>query len=197
MIFSVLIRTFSPLLPKELHLSHLPKVCSFAAFSSHLPKVRISVTPTRACSSCVSPSTVPVPPSEGAQMTLLVDWPQKHLPLYSRHLLDFVDRSSTPTFFSPGQPRFPFRKVPAETAYLHHLLEFVMNRPASCRNGRELRNLVPLWKGNGRGMLLRRAVAGMLREMPYRNGRELWEMLPLWNEVGRTMSRRRLVAGVR
>ena len=47
--------------------SHLPKVCSFAAFSSHLPKVRRSGTPTRACCSCVSPSTMPVPPSEGVQ----------------------------------------------------------------------------------------------------------------------------------
>ena len=46
---------------------HLPKVCNFAAFSSHLPKVRRSGTPTRACCSCVSPSTMPVPPSGGVQ----------------------------------------------------------------------------------------------------------------------------------
>lgn len=160
-------------------------MCSFTAFSAHPLKVRRSVTPTRACSSCVSPSTVPVPPSEGAQMTLLVDWPQKHLPLYSRHLLDFVDRSSTPTFFSPVQPRIPIRKVQAETAYLHHLLEFVMNRPASCRNGRESRDLVPLRNEGGLTRLRRRPVAGVRGKMSYRNGRELRDLLPLWKGNGR------------
>ena len=50
-------------------------------------------------------------------------------------------------------------------------------------NGRELRDLLPLWKGNGRGMLLRRAVAGMLREMQFCNGRELRDLLPLWNDA--------------
>ena len=33
--------------------------------------------------------------------------------------------------FSPALPRIPVRKVPAEAAFLRHLLEFVMNGPAS------------------------------------------------------------------
>lgn len=44
------------------------------------------------------------------------------------------------------------------------------NRGFCCRCGR----------GNGRGMPLRRTVAGVARKMPFRNGRESREMLPLW-----------------
>ena len=55
---------------------------------------------------------------------------------------------------------------------------------------------MPLWKGNGRGMLLRRAVAGMLREMPYRNGGESRDLVPLWKGNGRGMLLRRAVAGM-
>ena len=57
-------------------------------------------------------------------------------------------------------------------------------------NGRESRLLLPLWKRNGRGMLLRRAVAEMLREMPYRNGRELRLLLPLWFHSAPTRKRK-------
>ena len=51
------------------------------------------------------------------------------------------------------------------------------------RNGRELRDLLPLWKGNGRWKLLRRPVSGVREEMPYRNGRELRDLLPLWKDA--------------
>ena len=53
----------------------------------------------------------------------------------------------------------------------------------SYRNGRELRDLLPLWKGNGRWKLLRRPVSGVREEMPYRNGRELRDLLPLWKDA--------------
>ena len=46
-------------------LSHLPKVCKFPTFSTHLPKVSGSRTVPRAACGRVFPSTVPFPPSEG------------------------------------------------------------------------------------------------------------------------------------
>ena len=46
-------------------LSHLRKVRRFSAFSAHLRRVRKCATAFRAPCSRVSPSTVPVPPSEG------------------------------------------------------------------------------------------------------------------------------------
>ena len=46
-------------------LSHLPKVCSFPTFSTHLPKVRRSTAAPRAVCSRISPSTASFPPSEG------------------------------------------------------------------------------------------------------------------------------------
>ena len=47
--------------------SHLPKVGRFPTFSTHLPKVRRSRTASKTTCSLISPSTVPFPPSEGAQ----------------------------------------------------------------------------------------------------------------------------------
>ena len=47
--------------------SHLPKVCSFPTFSTHLPKVRRSRTATKTTCSRISPSIVPFPPSGGGQ----------------------------------------------------------------------------------------------------------------------------------
>ena len=48
---------------------HLPKVCKFPTFSTHLRKVSRSRTVPRAACSRVFPSTVPFPPSEGVQVS--------------------------------------------------------------------------------------------------------------------------------
>ena len=48
--------------------SHLPKVCSFPTFSTHLPKVRRSTAAPRATCIRISPPIVPFPPSEGGQV---------------------------------------------------------------------------------------------------------------------------------
>ena len=39
------------------------------------------------------------------------------------------------------------------------------------RNGRESREMLPLWKGNGGGMPCRRPVEGVRQKGRYRNGR--------------------------
>ena len=39
------------------------------------------------------------------------------------------------------------------------------------RNGRESWEMLPLWKGNGVGMLCRRPVEGVRQKGRYRNGR--------------------------
>ena len=41
----------------------------------------------------------------------------------------------------------------------------------ACRNGMELREMLPLWKGNGVGMPCRRPVEGVRRKGRHRNGR--------------------------
>ena len=53
-------------------------------------------------------------------------------------------------------------------------------RKMQFRNGRGLREMLPLWKGNGRGMPLRRAEAWVPGKMQFRNGRGLRDLLPLW-----------------
>ena len=63
----------------------------------------------------------------------------------------------------------------------------------ACRNGRELREMLPLWKGNGGGMPCRRLVEGVRQKGRHRNGRESREMLPLWKGDGRGMPCRSLV----
>ena len=65
---------------------HLPKVCNFAAFSSHLPKVRRGRAPTRAYCSRVSPSTMPVPPSGGAQFPRVFASPSEGAQMPSREV---------------------------------------------------------------------------------------------------------------
>ena len=67
----------------------------------------------------------------------------------------------------------------------------------ACRNGRELREMLPLLKGNGVGMPCRRPVEGVRQKGRYRNGMELREMLPLWKGNGGGMPCRRPVEGVR
>ena len=52
-----------------------------------------------------------------------------------------------------------------------------------CRNGRELRDLLPLWNEGGLTMPRRRPVSGVREEMPYRNGRELRDLVPLWKDA--------------
>ena len=53
-------------------------------------------------------------------------------------------------------------------------------RKKPCRNGREMREMLPLWKRGKRAMPSGRPVEGVLRKKPCRNGREMREMLPLW-----------------
>ena len=67
----------------------------------------------------------------------------------------------------------------------------------ACRNGRELREMLPLWKGNGVGMPCRRPVERVRRKGRRRNGRESREMLPLWKGNGGGIPCRRPVEGVR
>ena len=47
------------------------------------------------------------------------------------------------------------------------------------RNGSELREMLPLWKGAGEATPSRRPVERVRRKITYRNGRESREMLPL------------------
>ena len=74
--------------PHPSYHSHLPKVSSFPTFSTHLPKVRRSRTASKTTCSLISPSTVPFPPSEGAQFPHIFYSPsegvQKHYRLESR-----------------------------------------------------------------------------------------------------------------
>ena len=48
------------------------------------------------------------------------------------------------------------------------------------RNGRESREMLPLWKGNGGGIPCRRPVEGVRQKGRHHNGRESRKMLPLW-----------------
>ena len=48
------------------------------------------------------------------------------------------------------------------------------------RNGRESREILPLWKEAREAMPSRRSVERVRRKMMYRNGRESRKMLPLW-----------------
>ena len=65
--------------------------------------------------------------------------------------------------------------------YLHDILSVSLYR-CPCRNGREMREMLPLWKRGKRAMPSGRPVEGVLRKKPCRNGRESWEMLPLRKE---------------
>ena len=132
---------------------------------------------------------------------------------------------------SPALPRIPVRKVPGATSFLHHLLRFVISRPASdaslaglapdprpegagetiasrgpaagirrkklFRNGRESREMLPLWKVAGEAIPSRGPAAGIRRKKLFRNGRESREMLPLWKGAGETIASRRPVARIR
>ena len=53
------------------------------------------------------------------------------------------------------------------------------------RNGSELREMLPLWKGAGEATPSRRPVERVRRKITYRNGRESREMLPLWKGARR------------
>ena len=66
-----------------------------------------------------------------------------------------------------------------------------------CRNGRESREILPLWKRSGGTMPRREPVARGQQKMRCRNGRELREMLPLWKRDGGTMRHKWPVARVR
>ena len=71
-----------PLLPKELSksLSHLPKVCGFSAFPSHLlSPSKGAQSPGTLCSACtrVSVSSCLFPPSEGVQISRVSVSPSK------------------------------------------------------------------------------------------------------------------------
>ena len=82
--------------------SHLPKVCSFPSFSSHLPKVRGGVTASRAPCVRVFPAAVHFPPSEGAQISLVFIPPSEGV--RRRHCFEsalcpcFSCRRAFPTF---------------------------------------------------------------------------------------------------
>ena len=65
---------------------HLPKVCRFPAFSSHLPKVCGGVTASRALCVSVSPATVAFPPSKGAQISRVFVSPSEGV--WSRHCFE-------------------------------------------------------------------------------------------------------------
>ena len=48
------------------------------------------------------------------------------------------------------------------------------------RNGRESREMLPLWKVAGEAMPSRGPAAGIRRKKLFRNGREMRNLLPLW-----------------
>ena len=53
----------------------------------------------------------------------------------------------------------------------------------ACRNGRESREVLPLWKRNRMAMRSRRPAAGVPRERLCRNGSEMRKLLPLWKRA--------------
>ena len=64
------------------------------------------------------------------------------------------------------------------------------------RNGRESREMLPLWKEAREAMPSRRSVERVRRKMMYRNGRESRKTLPLWKGAGEAMLSRESVAMV-
>ena len=68
-------------------LTHLPKVRRFPAFSAHLPKVCRCITASRTPCGRISPSAVPVPPSEGETISRVFRPPSE-----GGHYLDCLGR---------------------------------------------------------------------------------------------------------
>ena len=63
------------------------------------------------------------------------------------------------------------------------------------RNGREMRESVPLWKEAGEAMPSRRSVERVQRKITYRNGSESRESVPLWKGTGKATPSRRSIEG--
>ena len=71
----------------------------------------------------------------------------------------------------------------------------VVPREGLCRNGSEMRKLLPLWKCGESRMWPRGFVSVVPRERPCRNGSEMQEVVPLWKGGERRMWRRGSVVG--
>ena len=105
-----------PLLPKELSksLSHLPKVCRFSAFPSHLPKVRKSRIASKRSVVAFVPFMISYP-SEGAGRNGILPPPShfRYVPgetVYCHHLLIFVMCQSASEMVLGGPAMVPCRE---------------------------------------------------------------------------------------
>ena len=58
----------------------------------------------------------------------------------------------------------------------------MVRQKGTFRNGSEMRETVPLWKGSWEAMLPRRPVSMVRQKGTFRNGSEMRETVPLWKE---------------
>ena len=99
------------------HHAHLPKVSHFHAFSSHLPKVRRTITATRTACSCIFQHPTPFPPPEGESFPRIFVPPSEGAQNHHRH------KNRLQPHFPPPPHHAHLPKVSSFPAFSSHLPE--------------------------------------------------------------------------